>query len=127
MPALSVVHFLSGSSEMWCWRRREKISCTDRVANDKVSLRLKEERNVLRTTNEKTVTSIGHVLRRNCLLKHVLAGKVEGRLEVMGRRGRRRKQLLDDLKKRKRYWKLKEGAADRTVWKTGFCKGLKNE
>jgi len=42
----------------------------------------------------------------------------------MRRRGRRRKQLLDDLKKRKGYWNLKEEAADRTVWKTGFCKGL---
>ena len=41
---------------------------------------------------------IGHTLRRNCLLKHVNEGKTEGRLEMTGRRGRRRKQLLDDLK-----------------------------
>jgi hypothetical protein len=41
---------------------------------------------------------IGHTLRRNCLLKHVNEGKTEGRIEVTGRRGRRRKQLLDDLK-----------------------------
>jgi hypothetical protein len=40
---------------------------------------------------------IGHVLRRNCLLKHVIEGKIERRIEVMGRRGRRGKQLLDDL------------------------------
>jgi hypothetical protein len=33
---------------------------------------------------------------------------------MTGRRGRRRKQLLDDLKDR-RYWKLKEEALDRTV------------
>ena len=39
---------------------------------------------------------IGHILRRNCLLKHVIEGKIEG----AGRRGRRRKQLLDTLKKR---------------------------
>jgi hypothetical protein len=30
-----------------------------------------------------------------------------GRIEMTGRRGRRRKQLLDDLKKKKIYWKLK--------------------
>jgi hypothetical protein len=37
-------------------------------------------------------------LRRNCLLKHVFGGMLEGRIEMMGRWGRRRKQLLDDLK-----------------------------
>jgi hypothetical protein len=36
-------------------------------------------------------------LRRKCLLKHVTEGKIKGRIEVTGRRGRRRKQLLDDL------------------------------
>jgi hypothetical protein len=39
-------------------------------------------------------------LRRNCLLKHVIEGKLEGRIEMTGRRGRRHKQLLDDLRKR---------------------------
>jgi hypothetical protein len=38
---------------------------------------------------------------------------IEGRNEVMGRRGRRRKQLLDGRKETKRYWKLKEEALDR--------------
>jgi hypothetical protein len=32
---------------------------------------------------------MGHTLRRNCLLKHVIEGKLEGRIEVTGRRGRR--------------------------------------
>ena len=41
---------------------------------------------------------IGHILRRNCLLKHVIEGKIAGRIEVKGRRGRRREQLLDDFK-----------------------------
>jgi hypothetical protein len=36
-------------------------------------------------------------LHRNCLPKHVIEGKIEGRIEVMGRRGRRCKQLLDEL------------------------------
>jgi hypothetical protein len=46
----------------------------------------------------------------------VIEGKLEGRIEMMGRRGRRRKQLLDDVKEKRRYWKLKEGALDRTLW-----------
>jgi hypothetical protein len=28
---------------------------------------------------------IGHILSRNCLLKHVTGGKIEERIEVMGR------------------------------------------
>jgi hypothetical protein len=37
-------------------------------------------------------------LERNRLLKHVNDGKIEGIVEVRGRRRRRREQLLDDLK-----------------------------
>jgi hypothetical protein len=45
----------------------------------------------------------------------VIEGKLEGRIEMTGRRERRRKQLLDDLKVKRRYWKLKEEALDSTV------------
>jgi hypothetical protein len=45
----------------------------------------------------------------------VIEGKEEGR---MGRRVRRRKQLLEDIKEKTRYWKLKEEALDRTQWRT---------
>jgi len=44
---------------------------------------------------------IGYILRRNCLLKFVIEGKIKGRVEVTGRRGRRRKKLLDDLEERR--------------------------
>jgi hypothetical protein len=47
-------------------------------------------------------------LRGNCILQ-VTEGNTKGRIEVVGRRGRRRKQLLDDLEKT-RYHKLKEEA-----------------
>jgi hypothetical protein len=53
----------------------------------------------------------------------VIEGKLEGRIEITGRRGRRRKHLLDDLKEKRRYWKLKEEALDRTLWGTGFRRG----
>jgi hypothetical protein len=42
---------------------------------------------------------------------------------VRGRHGRRSKQLLDDLKKKRRYWELKEEAPDRTLWRTAFGRG----
>jgi hypothetical protein len=50
----------------------------------------------------------------------VIEGKLEGRIEMMRRRGRRREQLLDDLKEKRRYWKLKEEALDRTLWRSRF-------
>jgi hypothetical protein len=61
-------------------------------------------------------------LRRNCVLKHVIEEKIE-RIEVMGRRGIRHKQLLDDLKGKRGYWKLKEKALDSTLWRTCFGRG----
>jgi hypothetical protein len=64
----------------------------------------------------------GHILHRNCLLKHVIEGKIDGRMEVTGRRGRRCKQLLDDLKRSQGYWKLKRDALDRTMRGTRFGK-----
>jgi hypothetical protein len=41
------------SSEMWCWRRMEKISWTDRVRNEEVLHRVNEERNILHTIKKK--------------------------------------------------------------------------
>jgi hypothetical protein len=56
---------------------------------------------------------IGHILRRNCILKEVIEGKREGRIKVTRRRGRRRKQLLDDFGDRRGYSHLKEEALNR--------------
>jgi hypothetical protein len=39
---------------------------------------------------------------------------------MTGRRGRRRKQLLDDFKEMRRHRKLQEEASDRTLWRTHF-------
>jgi len=49
--------------------------------------------------------------------------QIEGKLEVMGRIGRRHRHLLDDLKEMGLYYKLKEEALDRTLWRTGFGRG----
>jgi hypothetical protein len=42
---------------------------------------------------------------------------------VAGRRGRRRKQLLANLKETTEYWKMIEEELDRTAWRTGFGRG----
>jgi len=45
-------------------------------------------------------------------------------MEVARRRGRRRKKLLDELKDRRGYCRLKEEALDRTVWRHRFRGGF---
>ena len=43
---------------------------------------------------------------------------------MIGRRGRRRRKLLDDLKARRGYSHLKEEALDRTVWRARVGRGF---
>jgi hypothetical protein len=102
---------------MWCWRRMEKISWTDCVKCEEVLHRVIKERNVVQTINRGKAKRIGCVWRRNCLLQHVVKGNIEGRAEVTERRRRRRMELLDYLNETRGYWKLKEAAFDRTVWR----------
>jgi hypothetical protein len=73
-------------------------SWTDRVKN-KVLHRVKEERNIVHTVGRRKANWIGHILCRNCLLKHFIEEKVQGR---------------------GRYSKLEEAALDRTHWRTPF-------
>jgi hypothetical protein len=44
------------------------------VRNEKVLHRVKEERNILHTIKRRKANWTGHILRRNCLLKHVIEG-----------------------------------------------------
>ena len=55
---------------------------------------------------------MGHLFRRYCFLKHVIEGKIEGRIKVTGRRGKRRWQMADDLKEKTGYRRLKEEKLD---------------
>ena len=84
---------------------------------------MKEDRNILLTTTRRKANWIGHTLRKNCLLKHVIEGKIEGRIEVTGRRGRKGKQLLDALKQRRGCMKLKDEELDRALQRNRPAKG----
>jgi hypothetical protein len=46
----------------------------------------------------------------------VIGGKVEGKIEMMGRQGRRRKQLLDDLKENRRG-STRSQTVENSLWK----------
>jgi hypothetical protein len=54
----------------------------------------------------------------------LLKERLKGGIEVTGRRGRRRRKLLDDLKERRKYSHLKGKALDRTIWRARFGRGF---
>jgi hypothetical protein len=94
------------------------------VRNEEVLLRVKEQRNILHEIRKRKANWIGHILRRNCLLQGVIEGKIQGGIEVTGRRGRKHRKLLDDLKERRGYSHLKEETLDRAIWRARFGRGL---
>jgi hypothetical protein len=71
--------------------------------------KIKEERNTLHTSTIKKANCICYILLRNCLLKHFIEGKIEGRT------GRIHKQPLDDLQEKE--------ALDYTLWRIRFGRG----
>jgi hypothetical protein len=94
---------------MWCWRRREKFSWTDRVKNE-VLQKVKKGRNVGHTIRQRKAKWICHIFRGTCFLKYVIEGKVQG----TKRRRRTCKQVLDYFKEKRKYWNLKVEVLDGT-------------
>ena len=93
--------------EMWIWRRRQNISWRDKISYDEALRRVKEERQLMQTIIRRKKAWIGHVLRRNGLMKE---DRMQGNRTV----GRLRQQLLDDLKV-DGYQILKDKAQDRKM------------
>lgn len=98
----------SERSDVWQWKRIEKIIWTDLVKREEVwnTRKVKEERRILNKINRRRTNWISYIFLRNCLLKQGNEGK------ETWRRGRRRRQSLDYLKRK--YCKLKEEGRDRT-------------
>jgi hypothetical protein len=93
---------------------------------NKYYLRVKEQRNIRHEISKRKADWIAHILRRNCLLRQVIEEKIKGGIEVTGRRGRRHRKLLDDLKESRGYSYLKEEALDTrsTMWRARFGRGF---
>ena len=64
-----------------------EIIWTNHARNEEVLLRINEQRNILHEIRKRKANWIGHILRRNCLLKQVIEGKIKGEMEVTRRRG----------------------------------------
>jgi len=102
----------------------EKISWTDHVKDEEVLPGVNEQRNILHEISKRKANSIGHILRRNCLLQQVIEGNIKGQIEVTRGRVRRRKKVLDDLKDRRGYCQLKEESLYLTMWRNRFGRGF---
>jgi len=96
----------------------------DRSCEKLIIRRVKEQMNILHEISKWKANWIGHILRTNCHLQRVIEGKIKAGIEVTGRRGRRRRKLLDDLKERRGYSHLKEEALDRTTCRARFATGF---
>ena len=95
------------SFEMWCWRRMEKISWTDHVRNEEVLLRVNEQRNILHEIRKRKANWIDHILRRNCLLKQVIEGKIKGEMKV-------KEDEEEDVRS---YWMTLRTGEDAVIWR----------
>jgi hypothetical protein len=81
------------------------------VKNEDVLHGVKEENNVMYNIKRKKP----NLIYKFCVetaSKYVIEGKIEG----TGKRGRRRKKRLDDLKDRKKYQYFKEEVLNPTSW-----------
>jgi hypothetical protein len=72
-----------------------------------VLLRVKVQRNIIHEISKRKANWIGHILSRNCLLRQVIEGKINGGIDV-ARWGRWCRKLMDDLKEGNGYPHLKE-------------------
>ena len=99
--------------EMWIWRRLERVKWTDRIRNEAVLERVGETRTMLKLIRKRKRNWLGHWLRRNCLLKDALEGMVNGRKV----RGRRRYQMIDNIKIDGSYAQTKRKAQNRKDWR----------
>ena len=91
------------SFEIRCWRKMEKIICSEKVAYEEVIKRIEEKRTLLYNILHRNTNLFGHTLIINCLLCDAIEGKMTELIGVG-----RTMQFLDDLKNRRRYWQLKE-------------------
>ncbi|KAJ4436831.1 hypothetical protein ANN_16963 [Periplaneta americana] len=99
--------------EISIWRRIERVKWTDRIRNEAVLERVNEKRMKLKLIRKRKRNWLVHWMRRNCLLKDAVEGMVNGRRV----RGRRRYQMIDDIKIYGSYEETKRKAENRNDWR----------
>lgn len=104
------------SLEMWCYRKMMKISWVERVTNQEVLRRAGTERKLWKHIQKRRDQLIGHILRREGLLKIIM----EGKIPLRNARGRPRLQYINQIMAdvgSNNYTEMKRKAQDRKKWK----------
>src|SRR6476619_3133592 len=81
------------SFEMCVWRRMGKVSWMNKRTNEQVLRSMNEKRSLIKTIWDRKNYWIGHVARGDGLMKLVLEGRMEGKIQ----RGRSRMDMIDDV------------------------------
>ena len=93
-----------------------KIKWTDRITNEKVFQRVKEERLLLKTLNNRCHSWIGHIIRHNEFVINILEGVISGKKAM----GRPRLQYLKQIARNTgadSYTAMKRMACNNCRWK----------
>lgn len=106
------------ASEMWFYRRMLRISYKDRVTNDEVLKRIRQERQLLKVIEKRQISFMGHIIRKNELENLALSGKIEGSKA----RGGQRKTLMDNFPKSsvREIWDKARQRKKPRDWRFGF-------
>jgi hypothetical protein len=108
-PAAPFTQLLPGRKNTVLWLNRSAARVTETVVRDK---------KLMNTIFLAYLTHQGEKIFQT--KSEYLLCEYPGPIEVTARRGRRRKQLLDDLRRERYYWKVKEEALDGTLRRTRF-------
>jgi hypothetical protein len=87
------------SFEIRCWRKMEKIICSEKVAYEEVIKRIEEKRTLLYNILHRNTNLFGHTLIINCLLCDAIERQMT---EVKG--GDEITIFLAHLRNRRKYW-----------------------
>ena len=101
--------------EMWLYRRMLKISWTEKKTNEEVLEMANSDREILGNIKSRQLRFVGHILRSSGIEEKIIEGKIERKK----RRGRPRRNYMDDIKKNvgeDNIRRLKNIAEDRSLW-----------
>src|SRR6218665_3157014 len=95
------------ASEMWIWRRMERISWMEHRTNEEILKMVDEERSLIGRTTSRQINWLDHIMRGDSLLRTIIEGRMEG-----NKKGGRPRMMLLDWMMKEDYSKLKEKAGD---------------
>jgi hypothetical protein len=102
--------------ETWCWRWMLKIKWTEKVRNEEVYRRIREERPLWSTIRQRRARWFGHVVRHSHYVGSIMVRRIEGKVP----QGRPRDKCMGQIKKdtgKNSHREVVELAWDRKEWR----------